>query len=86
MEPYTGTAYTSQEPCWRCGTCLWRLEPPGPGGWRFYCPTCQVGIVAAWPYPLVLETPGPSTSRQTEETIHGRLQQSDSDGPSDPRS
>ena len=41
MEPYTGTAYASQEPCWRCGTRLWRLDPLGPGGWRFYCPTCQ---------------------------------------------
>jgi hypothetical protein len=41
MEPYTGTAYASQEPCWRCGTPLWRLDPPGPGGWRFCCSTCQ---------------------------------------------
>ena len=38
---YTGTAYASQEPCWRCGTALWRLDPPAPGGWTFYCPTCQ---------------------------------------------
>jgi hypothetical protein len=106
MEPYTGIAYASQEPCWRCGTRLWRLDPPGPGGWRFYCPTCQhltmtradagqalhtlpagaVGVVAAWPYPLVLETPGSSASQHVEETPHGTLQQSDSDGPSDPRS
>jgi hypothetical protein len=106
MEPYTGTAYASQEPCWRCGTPLWRLDPPGPSGWRFYCPTCQhltmpraeadqalhtlpagaVGIVVAWPYPLVLETPGPSASPHAEETTHGRFQQSDSHGSSDPRS
>jgi hypothetical protein len=106
MEPYTGMAYTSQEPCWRCGTRLWRLDPPGPGGWRFYCPPCQhltmtraeadqalhtlsagaVGVVAAWPYPLVLGTPRPSASRHTEETTHGTFQQSDSNGQSDPRS
>jgi hypothetical protein len=41
LEPYTGTAYTSGEPCWRCGAALWRLDPPAPGGWTFYCPTCQ---------------------------------------------
>jgi hypothetical protein len=31
---YTGTAYASQEPCWRCGTALWRLDPPAPGAWQ----------------------------------------------------
>jgi hypothetical protein len=106
MEPYTSTAYASQEPCWRCGTRLWRLDPPGPGGWRFYCPTCQhltmtraeadqalhtmpagaVGVVAAWPYPLILGSPRPSISPDAEETTDGRFQQSDSHGSSDPRS
>jgi hypothetical protein len=38
---YTGTAYTSQEPCWRCGTALWRLDPPAPSGWQYYCAACQ---------------------------------------------
>jgi hypothetical protein len=38
---YTGTAYASQEPCWHCGTALWRLDPPAPGGWQYYCPDCQ---------------------------------------------
>ena len=41
MEAYTGTAVTSQERCWRCGTALWRLTPPVQGGWEFYCPACQ---------------------------------------------
>lgn len=40
-EPYTGTAYATQEPCWRCGTRLWRLDPPAPGAWKYYCPSCQ---------------------------------------------
>jgi hypothetical protein len=38
---YTGTAYASQEPCWRCGTALWRLDPPAPGAWQYYCAACQ---------------------------------------------
>jgi hypothetical protein len=74
MEPYTGTAYASQERCWRCGGRLWRLEPPVQGDWCFYCPAGQhltltraeadqalpalpagaVGVLVAWPYPLVL--------------------------------
>ena len=41
MESYTDVAYHAHESCWRCSTRLWRLDPPGPGGWRFYCPTCQ---------------------------------------------
>ncbi len=41
MSSYTGTAWTSDEPCWRCGTSLWRLTPPVQGGWEFYCPACQ---------------------------------------------
>ena len=41
MEPYTGTAYTSAERCWRCGTALWRLDPPAPGAWQYYCPACE---------------------------------------------
>ena len=41
MEPYTGTAYHSQEPCCRCGGNLLRLEPPVQGSWRYYCPACQ---------------------------------------------
>jgi hypothetical protein len=38
---YTGVAYASQEPCWRCGTALWRLDPPAPGAWKYYCPACE---------------------------------------------
>jgi hypothetical protein len=41
MESYTGTAYASQEACWRCGASLWRLEPPVDSAWRYYCPACQ---------------------------------------------
>ena len=41
MEPYIGTAYHSHASCWRCGTRLWRLDPPVQGDWRLYCPTCQ---------------------------------------------
>jgi uncharacterized Zn finger protein (UPF0148 family) len=41
MSSYTGPAVTSDEPCWRCGTPLWRLTPPVQGGWAFYCPACQ---------------------------------------------
>ena len=41
MSSYTGTAWTSDEPCWRCGTPLWRLTPPVQGGWEYYCPACQ---------------------------------------------
>ena len=38
---YTGTAYASDERCWRCGTALWRLDPPAPGAWPYDCPACQ---------------------------------------------
>jgi hypothetical protein len=41
MKPYAGKAFQTQEPCWRCGTCLWRLEPPVDGTWRYYCSACQ---------------------------------------------
>ena len=41
MSSYTGTAAVSNEPCWRCGTSLWRLTPPVQGEWIFYCPACQ---------------------------------------------
>ena len=41
MEPYTGTAYHLQEPCWRCGDTPVAPGAPGPGGWRYYCPACQ---------------------------------------------
>ena len=41
MPSYTGTATVSNEPCWRCGTPLWRLTPPVQGGWECYCPACQ---------------------------------------------
>jgi hypothetical protein len=40
-DDYTGTAYASQEACWRCGTALWRLAPPAPGAWTYYCPACE---------------------------------------------
>ena len=41
MSSSIGTALTSDEPCWRCGTPLWRLTPPVQGGWDYYCPACQ---------------------------------------------
>ncbi len=41
MSSSTGTAFTSDAPCWRCGPPLWRLTPPVQGGWEFYCPACQ---------------------------------------------
>ena len=41
MSSSTGTAFTFDAPCWRCGTPLWRLTPPVQGGWEFYCPACQ---------------------------------------------
>ncbi len=40
MSSSYGTAIVSDEPCWRCGTPLWRLTPPVQGGWDSYCPTC----------------------------------------------
>ena len=41
MSSSTGTAAVSNEPCWRCGTSLWRLTPPVQGERIFYCPACQ---------------------------------------------
>ena len=41
MASYTGAAFQTQEPCWCCGTSLWRLEPPVDGAWHYYCPACQ---------------------------------------------
>ena len=41
MSSHTETVAVSDEPCWRCGTPLWRLTPPVQGGWAYYCPTCQ---------------------------------------------
>jgi hypothetical protein len=41
------TVYRSDEPCWRCGGPLVRLEPPLEG-WPYYCPRCeQLTITAA---------------------------------------
>ena len=41
MEPYTGTARSSDECCWRCHRHLWHLEPLVQGSWQYYCPECQ---------------------------------------------
>ena len=41
MSSSTGTAFTSDAPCWRCGTPLWRLTPSVQGGWEYDCPACQ---------------------------------------------
>ena len=41
MSSCIGTAVTSDAPCWRCGTPLWRLTPPVQGGWEYDCPACQ---------------------------------------------
>ena len=59
MESYTGTAYASQESCWRCGGRLWRLEPPVQGSWRCYCPTCEHLTVPRPAADAALRTPPP---------------------------
>ena len=41
MSSCIGTAVTSDAPCWRCGTPLWRLTPPVQGGWEYDGPACQ---------------------------------------------
>jgi uncharacterized Zn finger protein (UPF0148 family) len=77
MASYTGTAYASQESCWRCGASLWRLEPLVYGSWRFYCPTCQHLTVPR--AEAAAAAPRSATHRpcQQRSVNHGKSEQSD---------
>lgn len=40
MSEITTRMRQTTEPCWKCGSPLWHLNPPVQG-WSYHCQTCQ---------------------------------------------